>query len=179
MANTKQQKENTSKKKEEKQEQEQQQDENVTVSVDFLRRIEQNNEQLAKRVEQLEGEKVQEAAKTINERRQAGEILKTVNISVIYTDDKTKKYVQSWETTKDFVSIENGREIADQRLKVYFDDGTSAEMQHKEFYQNRQLEIAEVVEENSQKMGDGTTKYTWKVQCEDGKELEINPKCVN
>jgi hypothetical protein len=86
------------------------------------------------------------------------------------------KLVTAWKTIANEVRLEGNRWIEDQKMRVTFEDGTTAEMSLREFYQKVQPNVPAEITATTKSIG-GESTYT--VRLPDGKELAVGEKFVN
>lgn len=145
------------------------------VLENILDRLEQYQSKVAD-LEQAQKEYEQTASQDqilkIEKLRASGKLVKSVRLN--YYDNKL---VLSWQSIMDDVYVETGtgKEIALQKTRLTYVDGTTQEMAQIEFARRKMQRQYEVIKEGKDR--DGNMLYT--VIMEGGKEVEIDGRFVN
>lgn len=107
----------------------------------------------------------------IMQARAGGALVKNVKLSVV-----NGKIVIGWKKVKDDVYVDEQNRIhEDQVVKIFFKDGTDSDHDMRAFYRIITKIKGEVIAESKDKVGN----LNYKVQLEDGQEIDIDSKFVN
>lgn len=94
--------------------------------------------------------------------------------------DYTGQLILAWKMTENFSEIIAGREVANQKVEIFFEDGKTELVQLLDFYRHRKPEIVvEIIGEIKGVDDKGNTTTEFKVQFPDGKQLVISEKFIN